>query len=115
MAQLNGQGQKVVISGAKSCRWSVVYPTMGQCKAQFCFKAFVSNMDNGPECTLSRFADDTKLGVVADAPQGHAAIKRDLKRLEEWSDRNLMEFLGQRAGRTSTAQMSPGTGLMQCY
>lgn len=46
-------------------------------------KAFVSDLDDGPECTLSRFADDTKLGIVADAPEGHAAIKRDLKRLEE--------------------------------
>lgn len=45
-------------------------------------KAFISDWDDGPECTLSRFTDDTKLGGVADAPEGHAAIKRDHKRLE---------------------------------
>lgn len=56
---------------------------MGQYKVQFCFKTFFSDLDDGPECTLSRFADDTKLGVVADAPESHAAIKSDFQRLEE--------------------------------
>ncbi|GAB0208210.1 F-BAR domain only protein 2-like [Grus japonensis] len=38
------------------------------------------------------FADDAKLGGVADMPEGHAAIQRDLNRLEKWADRNLMKF-----------------------
>ncbi|GAB0175971.1 mitochondrial enolase superfamily member 1 [Grus japonensis] len=44
------------------------------------------------ECTLSRFADDTRLRGVADMPEGHAAIQRDLERLEKWANRNLMKF-----------------------
>ncbi|KAK4826400.1 hypothetical protein QYF61_008687 [Mycteria americana] len=44
------------------------------------------------ECTLSRFADDTKLGGVAASPDVCAAIQRDLDRLEKWADRNLMKF-----------------------
>ncbi|KAJ7397061.1 rna-directed dna polymerase from mobile element jockey-like [Pitangus sulphuratus] len=44
------------------------------------------------ECTLSQFADDMKPGIVAEAPEGCAAIQRDLERLERWAERNLMRF-----------------------
>ncbi|PKU46652.1 rna-directed dna polymerase from mobile element jockey-like [Limosa lapponica baueri] len=42
--------------------------------------------------TLSKFADDTKPGGVAEMPEGHAAIQRDHIRLEKWSDRNILKF-----------------------
>ncbi|KAK4816577.1 hypothetical protein QYF61_017967 [Mycteria americana] len=46
-------------------------------------------LDDGADCTLSKFADDTKLGGAADTPEGCAAIQRECKRQEEWADRNL--------------------------
>jgi len=47
----------------------------------------------GQSCTFrSKFANDTKLGRVADTPEGHAAIQKYLDRLEKWTDRNLEKF-----------------------
>ena len=34
-------------------------------------------MDDGADCTLSKFADDRKLGWETDRPGGHAAIQQD--------------------------------------
>ncbi|PKU32942.1 rna-directed dna polymerase from mobile element jockey-like [Limosa lapponica baueri] len=52
----------------------------------------VGDMDRGIECTLSKFADNTKLCSVVDKLEGRDAIQRDLDRLERWACANLMKF-----------------------
>ncbi|GAB0204279.1 mitochondrial enolase superfamily member 1 [Grus japonensis] len=44
------------------------------------------------QCSLKTFADDTRLGEVADMPEGCAAIQRDFGRLEKCADRNLIQI-----------------------
>ena len=45
------------------------------------------------ECRLTKFADHTKLGRTTNTFEGRPAILRDLDRLEEWANRNLMTFI----------------------
>jgi len=56
------------------------------------FNIFVSYMDSGTECTLSKFSDNTKLCGVVDMLEGRDAIQRDHDRLERWAYVNHMTF-----------------------
>ena len=90
---LQNRTQRVLINGTFS-NWGEVMSGVpqGSVLGPVLFNIFINDLDEEVQGTLIKFADDTKLGGIANTLEDRNKLQSDLDRLELWAENNRMKF-----------------------
>ncbi|MGH0123268.1 UNVERIFIED_CONTAM: hypothetical protein FKN15_021008, partial [Acipenser sinensis] len=85
--------QKVLIRGETS-KWSEVTSGVpqGSVLGPLLFLIYINDLDSGIVSKLIKFADDTKIGGVANTAEAAKVIQNDLDSIQKWADTWQMKF-----------------------
>ena len=90
---LSDREQRVVINGTSS-GWREVTSGVpqGSVLGALLFIIYINDLDLGLVSKISKFADDTKMGINADSDAAVKQLQEDLRKVGEWSKKWQMPF-----------------------
>ena len=90
---LTGRTQRVILNGSKS-GWRPVTSGVpqGSVLGPLLFLIYINDIDEGLHGVVSKFADDTKLGGIANTEEQGKLLQNDINKLKGWSEKWQMGF-----------------------